>query len=202
MSSLPTTEDLLRAEVRELRDQLRSLTLRVDRQGDQLSEVVASCASGASFCSERGGGEESLVSEAPVEASASSLEASGVGSFSVVTGGQPELPIASLPDWQLRESVARQIGGFLRRALNGEHRGESGRRRLGGLANHYYIIVRDYHGNIYTDPVQVLTDFAEVRRLCSSGKVWGNSIFVGVPTLIEGRLATETAGFVWPARLH
>ena len=201
MSSLPTTEDLLRAEVRELRDQLRSLTLRVDRQADQLSEVVASCASGASFCSERGGGEESFISEAPVEAAPSNREGSGVGSYSVVTGGQSELPISSLPDWQLRESVARQIGGFLRRSLNGEHRGESGRRRLGGLANHYYIIVRDYSGNVFTDPVKVITDFSEVRRLCASGRAWGSSIFVGVPTLIEGRLATETAGFVWPTRL-
>ena len=34
---VPTREERLEAEVRELRSELRRLTLRVDEQGDQLS---------------------------------------------------------------------------------------------------------------------------------------------------------------------
>ena len=43
--------------------------------------------------------------------------------------------------------IAEEVGLFLRRGLEGDHRGESGRSRL-ALASRYYILVRDIRGEL------------------------------------------------------
>ena len=53
-----------------------------------------------------------------------------------------------------RGAACREIGLFLRRCLNGEHRGASGRDRLPG-GSRFWVVAKDYHGCVLS-PVQVL----------------------------------------------
>lgn len=61
----PSAEELrLRAEVRELREDLRRLTLRVNRQGDLISEVAESVAASSAAPSVSASGFEAVSSVA------------------------------------------------------------------------------------------------------------------------------------------
>eukprot|EP00435_Cladocopium_sp_Y103_P073103 s469_g42.t1 len=171
----------LREEVRELREDLRRLTLRVDRQGDQISDLSESFASGSAGPS-LGASEIEVVSSVPSAASAA-----GASSAAPPADSGPPYTQA------FRDSVAREIGQFLRRALNGENRGESGREKLRGLQSRYYIIVKDAQDTIH-DPVLVVSKFYTVRNHCHHGDGWGDSIFVGVPTQREALLAALDDG--------
>ena len=55
-------------------------------------------------------------------------------------------------DQSSRRQLAVEIGQFLRRALNGEHRGSSGRDRL-KLANRCYLILADFRGRRLQKPI-------------------------------------------------
>ena len=95
-----------------------------------------------------------------------------------------------------RRGVARQIGAFLQRCLRGEPRGSSGRHQV-KLANKYYIICRDHKLRLYNPP-HLVSSFSEVKALCFIDGEPGDSIFVGVPTLWEAKVAVESAGLTWP----
>ncbi len=198
MSSVSTREERLREEVVQLREELRRLTLRVDRQSDQLEHLeIFSEQSGRSVA------DSSFISEAPSARGGS--EAAGVpagtslGSYSVV-----EEPVVIAEEagpvytWAYREQIARGIGCFLARSLAGENRGNSGRDRLRGLQSRHYIVIRDFDGQVTTSPVRILTTFTAVKSLCKRPSGYGDSIFVGVPSLREAKIAVETAGFSWP----
>lgn len=198
-------EERLELEVRELRAELRRLTVRVDQQSEQLSDLSDSFAEQLSVASiDRG----DLLASPDLRRRSEPVEES-VSSYTVVESvshrepeGQtnPRLSVvASAPSWSLREEVAAQIGGFLRRALRGEKRGPSGRERLRGLASNFYIVVRTYTGETFQHPVRVFTRFHLVKALCYRSGTWGNSIFVGVPTEREGEIAVSEAGLGWPS---
>ena len=184
MSQRPKLESenrRLEAEVRDLREDLRRLTLRVDRQGDQLSELSFSVLSGAS------GSQIAASSAAGVEEEDSShLSSQGAGAV----GG--EVRGAGGYTWAEREAVAKEIGAFLKRSLSGEHRGESGRSKLKNLQNRV-----DKDNKVY-DPVLLVKSYSEVRSLCQSSSGWGDSIFVGLPSAAEASIATCAAGLRWP----
>lgn len=198
MNSSPSREDRLREEVVLLREELRRLTVRVDRQGDQLDHLEI-----LSEQSERGGSlNSSFLSEA-----ASTRGGTGpavvvanpsVGSYSVVEAASSVSEAGPVYSWAFREQVARGIGEFLARSLAGENRGNSGRDRLRGLQSRHYLVIRDFDGNITTDPVRVVSSFAAVRELCRRTSGYGDSIFVGLPSLREARVAVDSAGFTWP----
>ena len=146
----PSAEELrLRAEVRELRE--RRLTLRVDRQGDLISEVAESVAASSAAPSVSASGFEAVSS---VASGTSRTEES----VAFDTTGPPY-------SQEYRDAVAREIGRFLRKSLNGENRGESGRDKLRGLQSRYHIVVRDAQGNVH-DPVIVCDAYHKVRTLC------------------------------------
>lgn len=204
MSLRESKEDQLRQEIVELREEVRRLTLRVDRQSDQLALVTSRLES-----SERAPAtEEEAVEENPraiARAEAEERLSEARGSYtlvapSVVSVGQAVDREAYT--WEFRQEIARGIGLFLQRSLRGEFRGSSGRDRLRGLASHYYLVVRDIRGEVSTHPIRVFTSFPPVRRLCARGSGWGDSIFIGVPTIEEGRIAVEAAGFDWPPKLN
>lgn len=46
--------------------------------------------------------------------------------------------------WEFRKTVAREIGAFLKRSLQGEHRGESGRNKIRALRNRGCIVVKAF----------------------------------------------------------
>lgn len=104
--------------------------------------------------------------------------------------------------WTYREAVAREIGGFLRRALSGGYRGSSGREKIKSLSSRYYLVVRDFEGQVYDRPVRVYSRFADVRAACSRAGDWGDSIFVGVPSKREGSIAARAAELEWPSQVQ
>ena len=95
-----------------------------------------------------------------------------------------------------RRAAAVEVGQFLRRSLNGERRGQSGRSRV-NLPSVTYLLCRDLQGNLF-DPVQVHHRFETLRPLVKQGGYCGNAVFVGLPSLWEARVATEAAGLRWP----
>ena len=103
----------LRDEVRELREDLSRLTLRVDHQGDQISELSASVVTSAST---------SQISGPVFEAEPSSI---------------PPAPIESVRS-QRPPRVLGSAGGY-----SWAERGESGRDRLKNLQSRVYVVVRD-----------------------------------------------------------
>ena len=184
-------EERLRREVIELREELRRLTLRVDRQGDQLSDLASATSSLASqsFVSnhleeaEERFDDPSPVSGPPVGDTVSEVISSG---YSLVTGPQEARSEEAPYSWVLR-------------ALSGENRGNSGRQRLRLLQSRLYIVVRDAEGVVSTHPVRVLRSYAAVRQLCQRGGEFRNAVFIGIPSAREGRIAVGAAGFDWPA---
>ena len=97
------------------------------------------------------------------------------------TGPAPSLPErsgSSVPAGE-RAAACREIGLFLRRALDGVHRGSSGRDRL-PLQSRYWIVVRDFSGAVFS-PIKVCRNFSECAACCKRGPDCGESIFVGLP---------------------
>ena len=98
-----------------------------------------------------------------------------------------------------RRQLAIGIGRFLRRSLNGEHRGSSGRDRL-KLANRCYLVAADFRGNRLARPI-CTESFQEVKNLCKVGPDTGDSIFVGFASKWEAKVACEEAGLILPDSL-
>ena len=196
---MPREEDAenrrLREEVRELREDLRRLTLRVDRQADELSSISSSVQEQSSLFerSHRGSGTSGFDV-------VSSIGVSGQSEASSAAAGSEARPARGAAAYtaDFRSEVAREIGAFLRRSLNGEHRGESGRDKVKGLQNRCYLICKDYSGRTY-NPVLVVEKFARVRELCKRGDDLGDSIFIGLPSYGEASIAAAAAGLQWPA---
>lgn len=195
------TEELLRLEIQELKQSLRHLSEKVERQEDRITEL--SYRLEAELQRSKTEEAEPVIEEVPGSGAS-------ICSYSEVSSVRVQPPFASSSlgplrpevegySWAFREQVARQIGEFLRRAVAGDHRQTSGRDQLRGLQSRLYIIVRDHSGRTTTAPVRVTTKFSRVKELCYKAGGWGDSVFVGVPTADEGRLAAETAGYSWPA---
>ncbi len=185
MSRESESERQLRNQVSELRDELRRLQIRVDRQEDQLSELSREV-------------EESRSVNSSAIDEPSSVASIPSGSYSVVTPATG--PLASGPpaggdftSWVHREAVAREIGEFLRRCLSGGYRGKSGREKLSIYQSRVYLVIRDIDGVVTENPVRVFTRFSEVKACCFRAGSCGDSIFVGLPSQREARVATESA---------
>ena len=120
---------------------------------------------------------------------------------SASAGVQLPLPVqgttSSSQSWEEREAISKEVGKYLSRALAGGHRGNSGRDKI-KLASRLYIIVRDFSGNVFRHPVKILSKFSDVKLLCSRQGDFGDSVFVGLPSLREARVCVASAGFSWP----
>ncbi len=95
-----------------------------------------------------------------------------------------------------RLRIAQEAGQFLRRCLNGEIRGTSGRERI-GLSSRYYILIHDYVGHFY-NPVEVHRTFATIKPLVKRGSGCGTSVFIGWPSLWEAKACVAAAELSWP----
>lgn len=184
------SDRVLRCQVAELRDELRRLQLRVDRQEDQLSELSREVEDSRN------------LSSSALEGAPSSVASVASGSYSVVTP-VPAPPTSGIPpSWSYREAVAREIGEFLRRSLSGHNRGNSGREKLNPLQSRIYLVLRDYQGTITERPVRVFTRFSAVKSLCFHSGSPGDSIFIGLPSQREAQIAVEAAGCTWPSSVQ
>ncbi|CAE7264901.1 unnamed protein product [Symbiodinium sp. CCMP2592] len=81
------------------------------------------------------------------------------------------------PNSSFRTAVAKEVGQFLRRALDGGHLRTSGRSAL-TLSSKYYIVLADFEGRRFSEPC-VFSAFAPAKALCIRGPDKGQSIFVG-----------------------
>ncbi len=103
-------------------------------------------------------------------------------------------PYSELPAG--RVAASENIGAWIRRCLDGRPRGASGREGI-DLPSNFYLVIRDYGGFVHNPP-RVFTSWAAAKGSVSSGKQYGGSIFVGVPTKSEGRIALAAAGLDIP----
>jgi len=125
-----------------------------------------------------------------VSSAASAGTSSPVLSASLAAG--TDLPPA-------RVEAAQQVGRWLRRGLNQEHRGLSGREKI-DLASKVYIVVKDISGTVF-DPPKILSSWANTKLLVSVDKQLGDSLFVGLPSKSEARIALSAAGLKIPDAL-
>ena len=99
-----------------------------------------------------------------------------------------------------RVAAAQSIGAWLKRCLAGQRRGLSGREKI-QQASRYYLVVRDSSGTDYNPPL-VFASWKDTKdRVYVQGQP-GDSIFVGIPTKEEGRIALLAAGLPVPAALN
>ena len=117
----------------------------------------------------------------------------------------PTLPVARSisPTRDLsteRVQAAFSIGQFLRRCLSGAPRGLSGRERIAAPSS-VYIVCQSFDRVVF-DPPKVFFAWGETKSLVIRNGSPGPSIFVGVPTVAEARIAVEAAGCSLPAALQ
>ena len=179
-SRVAVLEDLvesLQSEVEQLRADVNRLQRRLARidTGDTASQASGSIldSPAASVRS----GSYSFVSSAPLAP--------------VVESGPP--PVLS---WEQREAICDTIGDWVRRCLQGQHRGPSGRDRI-PLASRIWIVAQDFYGNQF-DTIRVFRSFAACRELVKQGSSCGAGIFVGLPSEREARRVCVSAGLAWP----
>ena len=114
------------------------------------------------------------------------------------TGSAPSVPERSPPVVSAAERAAacREIGLFLRRSLDGAHRGTSGRDRL-PLQSRYWLVVRDFRGEVFS-PIKVCRSFSECAACCKRVSDCGDSIFVGLPARQDILSVCAAANLVLP----
>lgn len=95
-----------------------------------------------------------------------------------------------------RRTIAGDAGRFLARALQGDHRGTSGRERL-RLPSRVYILAKDIFGVEY-EPVRIFRSFAAIQPLVKQGFSCGDSCFIGLLTIWEAKECVRAAGLTWP----
>ena len=96
-----------------------------------------------------------------------------------------------------REEVCTRVGLFLRRSLEGGHRGTSSRDLL-QLPSRYWIVVRSIEGQVF-DPPRVFSRSGACKALVKRGTEAGDSIFVGLPAYKDVVLCLRAGGFREPA---
>ena len=133
---------------------------------------------------------------------------------SVAAGGYRPAPLNSLPapfpgsgqtrleqrpavlTWTERERICDRIAHFLLRALEGDHRGASGRDEI-PLASRLWLVARSYDGQCFR-PLLVYRRFCDCKSLVKRGADLGSSVFIGIPSEREGRRIAATSGLGWP----
>ena len=125
-----------------------------------------------------------------------SLSLASDGSVEVYSHGSSRYNPGA-PTSQFRTAVAREVGYFLRRALDGGHLRTSGRSAL-NLSSRYYVVLSDYDGRRCAEPC-IFSAFGPCKALCVRGPDKGRSIFVGLPTQTEVAEALRAAELSWPS---
>lgn len=160
--------DQIVRELQELREDLRALTRRVDRLYEIIETRGPQPASSQSAISVSSFGLSGYIGQEPADSGPVELE-------EFVGGSDFSAGTVTAEEWAQRENIAREVGIWLRRALLGAHRGNSGRSRIREGSN-FYLVARDFSGTVTDNPIRVLSRFSEVKSLCNKRGSWGNSI--------------------------
>ncbi|CAE7386548.1 unnamed protein product [Symbiodinium sp. KB8] len=176
--------------IRELRAEVRALTLRV-----QALEARAAILEESDF--ELVPPATPASSSGPAEVAracpARSVPAAATSSSSRLPPESPEdrnseAPIAA-SDIEARVALAKEIGFFLRRSIEGSYRGLSGRNRL-RLQSKLYVAVSDSAGQPFAEP-RVFNRLGDLRSAVFSRGNPGSATFIGFASQWEARLALE-----------
>ncbi|CAE7232958.1 unnamed protein product, partial [Symbiodinium sp. CCMP2592] len=193
----PAVERLLR----DLRAEVRTLSLRTQALEARIAlleefEVVVAPSSSTSRVPSRG----------PASASTPPLTPARPASTAAVPFPSPtsslsepaEVPLEAA-DTEGRAALAREIGAFLRRSLDGGYRGNSGRSRL-RLQSRLYVALSDARGEPFPEP-RVFSRVSDLRSAIFNRGNPGESTFIGFASQWEARLALREAGVTVPAEL-
>ena len=174
----------LEEEVRRLRRAFAGLRAQERPAGYPESE-------GSYSFLESAGGVPSVIGSSPARSfgsvGARTSSTSGLAAAATVASG----PLS----WPQREEIAEGIGAWIRRSLNGEHRGTSGRDR-NPLQSRLWIVARSIEGEDFNPPL-VYKTWTAAKALVKRGSETGGSVFVGVPSEREAARAVRFAGLEW-----
>ena len=95
--------------------------------------------------------------------------------------------------------ICKRVGEFLRRALDGGHRGVSGRDSL-ELASRHWVVIRDFQGRVHSPPL-VFRASLTAKALVKRGQDVGDSVFIGLPSKGDIKVALQAGGFELPLDL-
>ena len=194
LSELEDIVDELREEIRFLRGEVRRLRRLVEDRDSR--DTV----SGDSHRSSRApsDGSYSLVSRGFNEEASRSRSYTPQAGTPSAPGSDPERSGGSRlsQPWLEREAICDEIGDFIRRSLDGDHRGASGRDRL-HLPSRIWLVFRDYEGLCYK-PVRVCRSWQSCKDLVKRGDGAGDSVYVGLPSEREACRVAGRAGVGWP----
>ena len=123
--------------------------------------------------------------------------------FEVLTSvSTPTTPSASEAGYTVgpgRQSIARDIGAWVLRALAGQRRGLSGRERI-QQASRYYLVFRDFDSVLHNPPL-FFKSWSDCKPwVCRHGQS-ADSLYLGLPTLEEARIVCSSADTRLPAGL-
>lgn len=99
-----------------------------------------------------------------------------------------------------RLAIARGVGQWLRRNLEGGVRGLSGREKI-PLQSRVYIVIRDFDLNVFNPP-KIFFAWHLAKPLCYRGGSAGDSIFIGLPSKKEAFEALLSGHFLVPEELR
>ena len=102
--------------------------------------------------------------------------------------------------WEERDQIARGIGAWIRRCLDGVPRQSSGRDRI-PLQSRYWVVVKSITGEVYNPPL-VFNCWYRAKSLVKRGSLTGDSIFFGVPSQREASTAILAAGLQWASQIQ
>ncbi|CAE7657117.1 unnamed protein product, partial [Symbiodinium necroappetens] len=167
--SYPSARDFeaLWAEVSSLRSEVLRLQARVAELED-LNQGFALVDS-----SEAAGASSSIASARDPSASAA----------------LPSTAASAPPSDRDRVVICKRVGEFLRRALDGGHRGASGRDSL-ELASRHWVVIRDFQGRVHSPPL-VFSRFSDCKALVKRGQDVGDSVFIGLPSKGDIKVALQ-----------
>ena len=197
----------LEAELADLRDEVEDLRSEVNRlrrevrdlrreRGDSRRSALSSVDSRSDS---RGGYGSPSPSTAP--ASDRPSPEPERASQSRTSNGRGGSSSATNLSWIEREAICDRIGAFFISALEGRHRGNSGREEI-PCASRFRIVARDHSGQIYT-PVKVLRSWTSCKALvCPGGADPADSVLVGVPSEREARRVVHAAHLEWPQAIE
>ena len=140
----------------------------------------------------------SLAEEPLTESSAASVASSAAHRGSIGPAPASSRGPVDVTDRAGCETLARDLGAFIRRALAGEHTQGSGRDRL-NLKSRVYLVFAGFD-RVHLSRPKVFLQFNQVSAICKRGSSFGSSVFIGVPSQWEARVVIESAGFEWSSR--
>ena len=196
-----SSEDL-KTQVEQLRGLVASLGLQVARLDSELEEVRDRCYKVEGDLVDYKLQREFELVEPTFEPTSSTTPlSSGLGGAGVPTSSATRLSsgsgIAAAASGisTKRIEIARSVGAWISRCLQDLPRGNSGRNKI----KEGYLVVRSIDEVEFKPPKGHLQ--LEGHQVVPRGSSYRNSIFVGLPTKADARLALETAKLKIPSAL-